>query len=244
LRRLVVGKTVKFETLKQGASAGDRVYGWLWVKQDASSGDDDPAAEPIHLGLECVKEGWGTPKAVKYPGGGGDAKEADPAAEVTPEQQYEADLMVAYHAAVADQKGVHAALPLVRLTKQAVEHFSTLHLVEACQKHGKNGQLTCIIEHVFDGSRLRCQVVDDAAKDYQYASFTLLLAGITAPRVGNPKADPPSLSEPLAVQARQFTLLRLLQRELPVSLIGTDKSGTCAVGTVHHPTGNIATECT
>lgn len=240
----MVGKTVKFETLKQGASAGDRVYGWLWVKQDASSGDDDPAAEPIHLGLECVKEGWGTPKAVKYPGGGGDAKEADPAAEVTPEQQYEADLMVAYRAAVADQKGVHAALPLVRLTKQAVEHFSTLHLVEACQKHGKNGQLTCIIEHVFDGSRLRCQVVDDAAKDYQYASFTLLLAGITAPRVGNPKADPPSLSEPLAVQARQFTLLRLLQRELPVSLIGTDKSGTCAVGTVHHPTGNIATECT
>jgi staphylococcal nuclease domain-containing protein 1 len=36
--------------------------------------------------------------------------------------------------------------------------------------------------------------------------------------------------------------LRLLHRELDITLHGTDKSGICAVGTVHHPRGNIAVE--
>lgn len=224
---------VKFETLKQGASAGDRVYGWLWVKPT-------PTSEPVHLALDLVRAGWATPKPPKA----ADVAAAEAGAELTAEQQYEQNLQTAFRQAVNDKVGIHATdtPPLVRKVKQAMEDFPTLHLVEASQKHGKNGQLTCIVEHVFDGSRLRCQVVDDAAPGFQYANFTLLLAGITAPRVGNPKADPPIPSEPLSAQARQFTLLRLLQRELPVSLIGTDKSGTCAVGTVHHPAGNIAVE--
>lgn len=224
---------VKFETLKQGASAGDRVYGWLWVKPT-------PDAEPVHLALDLVRQGWATPKPPKA----ADVAAAEAGADLTAEQQYDQDLQTAFREAVNGKRGIHATdvPPLVRTVKQAVEDFPTLSLVQACQKHGKNGQLTCIVEHVFDGSRLRCQVVDDAAPGMQYANFTLLMAGITAPRVGNPKADPPAPSEPFSNEARQFTLLRLLQRELPVSLIGTDKSGTCAVGTVHHPAGNIAVE--
>lgn len=229
----MIGKNVKFETLKQGASAGDRVYGLLWVKPT-------PEAEPVHLALDLVRAGWATPKPPKA----ADAAAAETGAELTPEQQYEQDLQAAFREAVNAKVGIHAidTPPLVRQIKQAVEDFPTLTLVESCKKHGTQGQLKCIIEHVFDGSRLRCQVTDDAAPGFRFANFTLLLAGITAPRVGNPKADPPTPSEPYSQEARQFTLLRLLQRELPISLIGTDKSGTCAVGTVHHPAGNIAVE--
>jgi staphylococcal nuclease domain-containing protein 1 len=229
----VIGKNVKFETLKQGASAGDRVYGWLFVKPT-------PDATPVHLALELVKQGWATPKPPKA----ADVAIAEAGGELSPEQQYEQDLQTAFRDAVNNKRGIHATdpLPLVRTVKQAVEDFPTVELVNAFKKHGENGQLKCIIEHVFDGSRLRCQVTDDAAPGFQYANFTLLLAGITAPRVGNPKADPPVPPEPLCQEARQFTLLRVLQRELKISLVGTDKSGTCAVGTVHHPAGNIAVE--
>ena len=235
LRAQVVGKNVKFETLKQGASAGDRIYGWLWVKPASGAG------APIHLALDLVRAGWATPKPPKA----ADVAAAEAGAELTPEQQYEQDLQTAFREAVDNKRGMHATdgkTTLVRQVKQAVDDFPTLKLVEACKKHGTNGKLECIVEHVFDGSRLRCQVTDDAAPGFQYANFTLLMAGITAPRVGNPKADPPTPSEPFSQESRQFTLLRLLQRELPISLIGTDKSGTCAVGIVHHPAGNIAAE--
>ena len=75
-----------------------------------------------------------------------------------------------------------------------------------------------------------------------YASFTLILAGVACPRVGNARLNPPTPSEPYAEEAREFVELRLLQRELKVTLNGTDKSGVCLVGTVHHPRGNIGAE--
>ena len=68
-----------------------------------------------------------------------------------------------------------------------------------------------MIEYIFDGSRIRCQVTEPGP--WQYASFTLLLAGVMSPRVGNPKSDPPIPSEPFAERARQFVVARLLHRE-------------------------------
>ena len=136
LRPQVIGKMVKFETLKQGASAGDRVYGWLWVKPT-------PSDEPVHLALQLVRQGWATPKPPKA----ADVAAADAGAELTDEQQYEQDLQTAFREAVNNKRGIHATdtPPLVRTVKQAVEDFPTLTLVQACQKHGKNGQLTCKI---------------------------------------------------------------------------------------------------
>ena len=75
-----------------------------------------------------------------------------------------------------------------------------------------------------------------------YASFTLILGGVACPRVGNPRLTPPTPSEPFGVEARDFVEVRLLQRELKITLHGTDKSKVCLVGTVHHPRGNIGAE--
>jgi staphylococcal nuclease domain-containing protein 1 len=234
LRNLVIGKQIAFETRKQGASAGDRVYGWLFVQQPNQ-------VEPVHLAVECVRQGYATPKGFKAPG----SEEMKGSEEdVLGDGSYESQLMKAYSEAKEAQRGIHATktLPLVRNVKSAGEEFATLTLVEAVQKKATNKRIKCVIEYVFDGSRLRCQITDDALPEFQYASFTLLLAGVLSPRIGNPKASPPVSSEPFADAARGFVDMRLMQRELDVGLFGTDKSGASAVGTVYHPAGNIAVE--
>ena len=238
LRKLLVGKSVRFQTLKQGTSAGDRVYGWLFL--DGPNACDE-SGNGMHLALECVRQGHATPKAIKY----SQNKENDDGVEteeLTPEEEYEQALLQAYKEAQEQKRGIHSELPLVRTLKTSVEDFATLALIDACKKKGDRGKILCVIEHVFDGSRMRCQVTDPILPEFQHANFTLLLAGVTCPRIGNPKAEPPVPPEPLCEEARQFTQARLLQRELPISLIGTDKSGGSAVGIVHHPRGNIAVE--
>lgn len=202
LRQLVVGKMVNFETRKQGTSAGDRVYGLL-----TSTPPETPTAEPINIAVEAVRNGHATPKA---------ALQTTPTTTTTEEVEVEEDdykknLLKAYEEAKLARKGIHAELPLVRKNKNAGEDFEMLSLVQNSAKLGSKGKIKCVIEYIFDGSRFRAQVTDPVMGDLQFASFTLLLAGVSSPRVGNPRADPPVPSEPFAEEARQFVELRLLQ---------------------------------
>lgn len=230
LRKLCVGKSVAFETRKQGATAGDRVYGVLYLALD----DTNPDA-PTNLAVECVRLGFGIPKVYDRP-------EGDEADAEDPSIVYEKELKAALLEAQTEKRGVHADVPCVRNMKNAGESFQILTLVETVKKLTSSGKVTCVIEYVFDGSRVRCHVTDPQMGDMQYASFTLLLAGVQAPRLGNPQLNPPTVNEPFSQQARSFVEARLLQRELEITLHGTDKSGACAVGTIHHPRGNIAIE--
>jgi staphylococcal nuclease domain-containing protein 1 len=250
LRKLVVGRQVRFETRKQGASAGDRVYGWLFLPASASAaeGGGGGGGGDLSLAVECVRQGWATPKAVSHPssstpgekkGEGGVQGGIGGSGE---EEDYENKLLVAYDEARAAKRGIHGDMPLVRKPRNAGEDFAALALVEACQKHCAQGRVKCVIEYVFDGGRVRGQVVDPQLAEYLHSSFTLVVAGIVCPRVGNPRTDPPTAPEPYGEEARQFVAARLLQRELNISLYGVDKSGQLAVGTIHHPAGNIAVE--
>jgi staphylococcal nuclease domain-containing protein 1 len=246
LRQQLVGKVVRFETRKQPNSAGDRVYGWIFLPATA------PTDPPVHVAVECVRAGHATPKSLKYATGNDTeapavvptAPSPDDAPEVAAAKEYELQLGKAYAEAKSARVGLHATdpLPLVRTLRVANEDFATLQFVEAVQKHCTHKRIRCVIEYVFDGSRLRLHVTDAQLPEFQYTSFTLLLAGVTCPRLGSAKSDPPTPNEPFAVQAREFTQTRLLQRELDVSLVGTDKVGSSAVGVVHHPVGNIAVE--
>ena len=159
-------------------------------------------------------------------------------------EDYEMALQSAYKEAVSARAGVHSAKPLVRKVKNAGDEFQAMTLVEKVKRICTTGSVTCVIEYIFDGSRYRCIVTDPELESagLLYGSFTLILAGVSCPRVGNPRLTPPTPSEPHADAAREFVELRLLQRELKVTLHGTDKSGVCLVGTVHHPRGNIAAE--
>jgi len=132
-------------------------------------------------------------------------------------EDYENKLSEAYQEAHQAERGIHETKnpPLVRNVKNAVDDFATLALVDkACRKTADQGRITCVAEYVFDGSRLRCQVTDPTLPQYQYASYTLLLAGITAPRgLGNPKALLPMAAEEFAEDARQFVQLRLRSKK-------------------------------
>jgi staphylococcal nuclease domain-containing protein 1 len=228
LRKMVVGKNVAFETRKQGATAGDRVYGLLFLTT--------PEGEQLNLAVESVKNGHATPKV--FGGVAVDSDENGDAAAAAeggtdPVNDYDQQLQAAFSAAKEAAVGVHSAAPLVRTLSTAGEDFETLALVESTKKLCQEQKVKCVIEYVFDGSRVRCHVTDPqmAPAGMQYGSFTLFLAGITCPRVGNPRLTPPTQDEPFAVEARQFVELRLLHRELDITLHGTDKSGICAVGT-------------
>jgi len=223
LRRLVAGKMVQFETMKQGASAGDRVYGLLMYTPAGT-------AQTINVAVEAVRNGNATPKNTVL-----DDKDDDG-------DEYKKALKLAYEEAKNSGVGIHSSSPLVRKLKTAGDDFEALSLVQKSKKHGNHGKIKCVIEYIFDGNRFRLQVVDPAMGDMQYASFTLFLAGVACPRLGNSRSDPPTPPEEFAEEARYFVELRLLQRELDISLHGTDKSGSTIVGTIHHPRGNIAVE--
>jgi staphylococcal nuclease domain-containing protein 1 len=215
LRSMVVGKTVSFETRKQGASAGDRVYGWLFVDNTATD-------EKLHLAVECVRLGHATPKVISNNNTNNNKAEEPPS-------DYEVLLTEAYAQAKEAGVGIHAAAPLVRSIATDIPALTFV-----------GHTLRCVVEYVFDGSRLRVQVIDDAIRPLQYATITILIAGVTCPRIGNVKQK--VADEPFAEQARQFVQSRLLQRELDISFVGADKAGACAVATLHHPKGSIAVE--
>ena len=194
----------------------------------------------INLAVEAVKAGHATPKVF-----GPETPDDDAALdENDPVLDYERSLQSALQEAKSNEVGIHSSNPLCRSIKNAGDEFQTLGLIENVKKFCTGNSVTCVIEYIFDGSRFRVHVTDPelAPAGLQYANFTLILGGVASPRVGNPRSDPPTQSEPFADQAKQFVEARLLHRELKISLHGTDKSGICAVGTVHHPRGNIGVE--
>lgn len=220
---------------KQGATAGDRVYGLLFMP--SPTGDDTK----VNVAVEAVRAGHATPKVLIQTD---DENITTPEVENDPVVEYERALNNALEEAKTNGVGVHAPNPLVRPIKNAGEEFETLELIEKVQKFCIGNTVTCVIEYIFDGSRFRLHVTDPNLEQagLQYANFTLILGGVASPRVGNPRLDPPTQSEPFADESRAFVEARLLHRELKISLHGTDKSGICAVGTVLHPRGNIGVE--
>jgi len=238
LRSICVGKSVNFETRKQGATAGDRVYGLIFMTNPADG-------SKMNLAVESVRNGYATPKVFgsydSKDDGEGDAAAGEGTNEI---KDYEGQLQEAFQQAKAACVGVHAPSPLVRKVKNAGEDFDVLSLVEKSQKICSGKTVKCVIEYVFDGSRFRCLVTDTDLESVgmTFGSYTLILAGVACPRTGNPRASPPTQSEPFADEARTFVDARLLHRELEVSLHGTDKSSACAVGTIHHSCGNIGVE--
>jgi len=195
----------------------------------------------VNLAVEAVRLGHATPKVFGPETSTDDDILLD---ENDPVVEYERALQNALQQAKSNSVGIHSSNPLARSIKNAGEEFSTLELIEKVKKFCVGSSVTCVIEYVFDGSRFRVHVTDPelAAAGLQYANFTLILGGVASPRVGNPRSDPPTQSEPFADDAKQFVETRLLHRELKISLHGTDKAGICAVGTVEHPRGNIGVE--
>ena len=89
-----------------------------------------------------------------------------------------------------------------------------------------------IVEQVRDGSTLRVVLVPDG----QF--ITLFISGVKCPAYRKDIPDQPDLMEPFGEEAKIFTELRLLQRDVQVILEGTNNQGF--VGSILFPMGNIA----
>ena len=94
--------------------------------------------------------------------------------------------------------------------------------------------VSAVVEHVRDGTTLRLFLVPDMV------NVTLMMSGVRSPgtRLGPAGKPDPAQCEPFATEAHYFTESRLLQREIEVIL--ESHNNHCFVGSVIHPSGNIA----
>ncbi|XP_042223849.1 staphylococcal nuclease domain-containing protein 1-like [Homarus americanus] len=94
--------------------------------------------------------------------------------------------------------------------------------------------IDAIVEHVRDGSTIRCFLLPD----FHY--ITLMISGIRCPmnKLDSEGKPDKSNSEPFADEARFYTESRLLQRDIQVILETFNNNNF--VGSIIHPNGNIA----
>ncbi|KAK4295717.1 hypothetical protein Pmani_031744 [Petrolisthes manimaculis] len=98
----------------------------------------------------------------------------------------------------------------------------------------KGNPIEAVVEHVRDGSTVRCFLLPD----YHY--ITLMISGVRCPmnKLDSDGKPDKTSSEPFADEARYFTESRLLQRDVQVIL--ETFSNLNFVGSIVHPNGNIA----
>ncbi|KAG8198549.1 hypothetical protein JTE90_026450 [Oedothorax gibbosus] len=91
--------------------------------------------------------------------------------------------------------------------------------------------LKAIVEHVVDGSTLRVLLYSDDFPEYYY--IKLMLSGIRCNGFSNNQ-----VKEPFAEEAKFYTEVRLLQRDVEVLIESVSNKNF--LGSVLHPNGNIA----
>ncbi|GMH85204.1 hypothetical protein TrST_g10916 [Triparma strigata] len=170
--------------------------------------------KPVNVNLQCVALGHASVKSQKSPSAN--------------EEEFIIELEAAQATAKASMLGVWGGAGIVRKQRQAGEQFNVDELVA----WAGGRQISVFIEHNFDGTRYRCSVLDEG--EFEHASFTLQLAGVQSPR----------LDADFGTHAKQFVDLRLLNRTLKVTFVGSlpSPSNPVAVCVVHHPRGNIGVE--
>ena len=208
MRKLLIGKQVKFRVEYAVASIG-REFGQVYV------GDDNAS-------LESVANGW-----AKVRQGGGD------------QASNHEELVAAEAAAQAAGIGLWTKDP----TEMAlsVRHPPTSFDPNSLLPAMKGRPMPCIVEAVLNGAALRVQLMTDGA-DTRHATCTVFLAGVQAPAMktksqnqsqnqaaanGDAAAAAASIDEPkpepFAREAKHFTEVRLLNRDVLIVPEGTDK---------------------
>lgn len=134
------------------------------------------------------------------------------------------DILVELYAnAKAAKLGIHTDDPLkkrnaVRQVNWALDAvaYATNLLGGQNSAKGSNASVRAIVEHVRDGASFRCYLPSSSS----YVSIAL--AGIVCPRVnaGNKSDGDNASPENFALQARHFSEMRLLNREVEVRVHG------------------------
>ena len=212
LRRLLIGKQVKFRVEYAVQSIG-REVGQVYV------GD-------VNAAVESVANGW-----AKVRVGGGD------------QASNHEDLVAAESAAQAAAIGVWTKDPTqlataVRIVPHAFDPNSLLPTM-------KGRPVPCVVEAVLNGAALRVQLMTDGTET-RHATCVVFLAGVQAPAMKSsrrnhhsddagaggdatsaatnaPNGAADAKPEPFAREAKHFTEVRLLNRDVHIVPEGTDK---------------------
>ena len=121
----------------------------------------------------------------------------------------------------------------------------------------RNTAIPAVVEQVRDGSTIRVELLN-GAEPLAHTVIFLHLAGVQCPRTPLPlsvlqsqhesrvkegkksvRPQEEEAPEPWALEAQDFTELRLLHRDVSVTIQGTDKLGNY-FGTIGYPKGNIS----
>lgn len=119
-------------------------------------------------------------------------------------------------------KGVHGKkdIPQHRFNDLSADAARARTFLSSMQR---SGRVEAVVEFVTSGSRLRLYIPKDTCL------LTFLLAGIQCPR-GSRQAGPNGTGatpgEPYGDEALQFTRDKIMQREVEISVVGTDKAGS------------------
>ena len=199
LRKKLIGRQVKFRIDYAVPSIG-REFGQVYLGEE-------------NVGLSVVTSGW-----AKCRSAGGEQA-----------SNYE-DLARAEQSAQAGELGMWTKDPaaLARAVRTMPEGFNAQALLPA----NKGKPLPAVVEAVLNGSCLRVMLLTDSIET-RYATATVFLAGIQCPAMTRRAAADPDAApdapkpeaqpEPFAREAKHFTEVKLLNREVRVVLEGTDK---------------------
>ena len=193
-----------------------------------------------NLAVDILQHGWAKVKTST----GKDGKE-----RTGPE-----DLVAAQAEAQQAARGVWQK---VADEKHHIRHINFAPDPRALFEASKGVPIPAVVDQVRDGSTLRVELLN-GAEPLQHTSLFLHLAGVQCPRTPLPlsvlqsqhdarvkegkkgvRPEEEAAAEPWALEAQEFTELRLLHRDVHVHLQGTDKLGNF-FGTLQFSKGNIS----
>ncbi|KAK4054505.1 hypothetical protein OIV83_000999 [Microbotryomycetes sp. JL201] len=231
LRSLVVGKNVEFSiAYTVNTTTPPLEFGNITLAT--------PQGEKVDVGLAVVKNGW-----AKVREGGKSGNEDEGEAPSRKDQ-----LKAAEEEARNAQRGLWSASP-------APERETNYNMPEdpaAFLAEHKGKPIDAVIEACLNGSTVRARLL---LSPTHHQLATVGIAGVRAPRAGS-NADDTTGGEEFGAEARFFCDSRLLQRQIKITLLAlpTPQAAPVAfgseapapppasmfLGTVHHPSGNIA----
>ncbi|CAI5721420.1 unnamed protein product [Hyaloperonospora brassicae] len=212
LRRLCIGKAVRFQVEYRVASIG-RDFGSVWLLPPATTGRH----EGENLCVVQARAGWATVKSLAQ------CREGSCVDHAT--------MLLHEQDAVREKRGMYAA------SAQAVDGTLKWSGADgpALVQQFKGRLVPALVDYVRDGASFRVVL----KPTLQVVSFAL--AGVQCPRVQS-VGDVAAVAAPHAREAKHFTEVRLLHRDVELRVEGADKYGNL-LGSIVHPSGhNISVE--
>lgn len=209
LRRLLVGKVVRFQVLYKIPTGANREYGIVALP------------DRTVLPEQAVAEGW-----VKLRDDAGRKGESDEDAQILEK------LQVLEARARADSKGLWAE------TGGRINSTNELSNPQQFVEEHKGKELTTIVEKVLSGDRLIVRFVLSPTEHVQTMILLAGIRAPSTQRT-NPSTQEVQAADPLGDDAQLFVETRLLQRNVAASVLGLTPNGQIVADVKHPTQGSI-----